>query len=158
MKRKTEYSSDYYLGKLVGQFIFHKYLPTLSIDMLKSPTVITVSDEEKAEVDRLHQLLSDSYEDGTEPPTKYGLKKTTEMAHKNWIGCINKLAEKYLPEKLHCRFEGIEVSNLKDFKDGLVDYLWNTDLSWYMPDDDFWVEVGKHSWFSEVILTRKIGS
>jgi hypothetical protein len=27
-----------------------------------------------------------------------------------------------------------------------------------MPEDDFWVEVGKHSWFSEVILTRKIES
>jgi hypothetical protein len=156
--RTQKNRADYYLGTLVGQIIFLRYLPTISVDSLQSPTVIDVSEDEKKEVDRLHQLLIESYEDDTKPETKWGVKKSTEIAHKNWIGVINKLAEKYLPQKLHCRFERIEISNITDFKNGLIDYLWNTDLSWYMPEDDFWVEVGKHSWFSEVILTRKIES
>jgi len=156
--RTQKNRADYYLGTLVGQIIFLRYLPTISVDSLQSPTVISVSEDEKKEVDRLHQLLGDAYYDDTKPETEWGVKKSTEIAHKNWIGEINKLAEKYLPHKLHCRFERIEISNIKDFKDGLIDYLWNTDLSWYMPEDDFWVEVGKHSWFSEVILTRKIES
>jgi hypothetical protein len=151
-------TADYYLGKLVGQLIFYTRLPTLNVDMLKSPTIIDVSEDETREVDRLHQLLIDTSEDDTKPETKWGVKKSTETAHKNWIGEINKLAEKYLPEKLHCRFERIEINNIKEFKDGLADYLWNTDLSWYRVEDDFWLEVGKSSWFSEVILTRKIES
>ena len=156
--RNQKKTADYYLGTLVGQIIFHLYLPTMNVDSLKSPKVINVNDEEKEEADRLHQLLSDSYSDGTQPETKYGVKKSTEIAHKNWINYIYKLAEKHLPEKLHCRFERIEVENLKEFRDGLTHYLWDTDLSWYMPEDDFWAEVGNHSWFSEVILTRRIGS
>ncbi len=158
VKIEYKHSSDYYLGTLVGQIIFYTKLPTLNVDTLKSPTVIDVSEDEKKEVDILNQLLIDTYEDDTKPETKWGVKKSTEIAHKNLIGEINKLAEKYLPQKLHCRFERIDIGNIKDFKDGLIDYLWNTDLSWYMPEDDFWVEVGTHSWFSEVILTRKIGS
>jgi hypothetical protein len=158
MKKTAKNSSDYYLGKLVGEIIYHTKLPTLNVDMLKSPTVIFVSEDEKKEVDRLHQLLSDAFYDDTKPETKWGVKKSYEIAHKNWISEIDKLAKKYLPEKLHCRFDRIELTNIKDFKDGLIDYLWDTDLSWYMPEDDFWVEVGKHSWFSEVILTRKIES
>jgi hypothetical protein len=151
-------TADYYLGKLVGEIIFLKYLPTMNVDSLKSPNVWNVSEEETKEVDRLHQLLIDSYDDDTKPETKWGVKKTTEIAHKNWLDAINKLAETYLPKKLHCRFERIEIGNIKDFKDGLIDYLWNTDLSWYMPEDDFWVTTTPHNWFSEVILTRKIGS
>jgi hypothetical protein len=156
--RTPKNTADYYLGKLVGQLIFYTRLPTLNVDMLKSPTIIDVSEDEKREVDRLHQLISDTYEDDTEPETKWGVKQSTEIAHKNWIGEINKLADKYLPEKLHYRFDRIEINNIKEFKDGLADYLWGTDLSWYRAEDDFWVEVGNSSWFSEVILTRKIES
>jgi hypothetical protein len=158
--RTQKNRADYYLGTLVGQIIFLRYLPTLNVDSLQSPTVIDVSEDEKKEVDRLHHSMNQTYYgyDITPEAAEFGVKKSTEIAHKNWIGEINKLAEKYLPQKLHCRFERIEISNIKDFKDGLIDYLWDTDLSWYMPEDDFWVEVGKHSWFSEVILTRKIES
>ena len=158
--RKQKKTADYYLGTLVGQIIFHLYLPTMNVDSLKSPKVINVSDEEKEEADRLQTILNETYYgyDITEEISKYGIKKATEIAHKNWINYIYKLAEKHLPEKLHCRFEKIEVENLKEFRDGLTHYLWDTDLSWYMPEDDFWVEIGNHSWFSEVILTRRIGS
>lgn len=153
MRGKVE-SPDYYLGILVGEIIYYKYLPTLSVDMLKSPTVIQVTEEETLEVERLNQYMSGVY---YHPHKDEKAAKTAHsLAHKKWIGYINTLAVKYLPQKLHCRFERIHVNNLDDFKDGLTTYLWNTDLSWYMPDDDFWLDVGKYSWFSEVVLTLRV--
>ena len=157
MRKRLE-TADYYLGKLVGEIIFLRYLPTLNVDSLQSLHVINVSEEEKAEADKLHDILRESYDDGTVSETKYGIKKSTEIAHKNWIDYIHKLEEKYLPEKIHCRFERIDVVNKYEFKEGIIEYLWNTDLSCYMPEDDFWVTTTPHSWFSEVIITRKIGS
>lgn len=158
MRQRQKKTADYYLGTLVGQIIFLKYLPTMNTDMLQSLHVIDVSEEDKAEVDRLHQILTDTYSDGTVPKTKYGMKESTEIAHKNWIDYINVLAEKYLPKKLECHFEKIKVGDFKEFKEGLTDYLWNTDLSWYMPEDDFWKETPDFSYRSTVILTLRIGS
>jgi hypothetical protein len=153
MRKRLE-TTDYYLGKLVGEIIYHKYLPTLNVDMLKSPTVIGVTEEERLEVERLNQIMSDTYYH------TYIDEKTAQtshsLAHKNWTGYINTLAVKYLPQKLHCRFERIDVVDMDEFKNGLREYLWDTDLSWYMPEDDFWVNVSKHSWFSEVVLTLKV--
>lgn len=156
MRQRLE-TADYYLGKLVGQIIYHLYLPTLSVNMLKSPTVIQVTEEETAEAERLNQLLNNTYYDAT-PKDKWGNKESTRIAHKNWIDYINELGRKYLPEKLHCRFERIDVVDMAEFKDGLREYLWNTDLSWYDVEDDFWVQTGKHSWFSEVVLTLRISN
>jgi hypothetical protein len=154
MKRKQ--TPDFYLGLLVGEIIFLRYLPTLEVDSLKSLHVVSVGEHEKLEADRLHQILNDTYNDGTNPETKWGVKKSTEIAHKNWMGYINGLAENYLPEKLHCRFTKIQVNDINEFKSGITEYLWNTDLSWYETEDDFWTPTPEHSWFSEVILTRKI--
>ena len=154
MRTRKKNSSDFYLGKLVGEIIFFRYLPTLNTDMLQSLHVVNVSDEEKAEADRLHQILTDTYGDGTVPKTKYGIKESTEIAHKNWLDYIYELGRKHLPEKLECHFEKIHITNLKEFKAGLTEYLWNTDLSWYMPEDDFWSETPDFSYRSTVILTR----
>jgi hypothetical protein len=147
-------TADYYLGKLVGEIIYFRYLPTLEVDMLKSPTVIEVTEEERLEVERLNQLMSDVYYH-TSIDEKTA-KTAHTLAHKNWMGYINTLAIKYLPQKLQCRFERIDVVNMDEFKDGLRGYQWDTDLSWYMPEDDFWVNVSKRSWFSEVVLTLKV--
>lgn len=156
MRQRLE-TADYYLGKLVGEIIYYKYLPTLSVDMLKSPKVVDVSEEETAESERLYQLLNDTYYDNT-PKDKWGHRETTSIAHKNWLNYINELARKYLPQKLHCRFERIDVVNMDEFKDGLREFLWNTDLSWYDVERDFWVQTGKHSWFSEVVLTLRVNN
>lgn len=149
------YSSDYYLGKLVGEIIYLRYLPTLNVDSLQSNNVINVSEEEKRKADYLHDILTATYSDGTKPKTKYGIKESTEVAHKKWINYVYTLGEKYLPKKLHCKFEKIKVLNIKEFKEGIEDYLWDTDLSWYIVDEDFWVDTHEHSWYSEVILTRE---
>lgn len=153
MRERLE-TADYYLGKLVGEIIYLRYLPTLDVDMLKSPTVIEVTEEERLEVERLNQIMSGTYYHTSKD------EKTTEtahsLAHKNWSGYIDTLAVKYLPQKLHCKFERTDVVNKDEFKDGLIEYLWNTDLSWYMPEDDFWGKTTKYSWFSEVILTLRV--
>jgi hypothetical protein len=144
---------EYYMGKLVGEIIYYKYLPTLNVDSLKSKIVIRVTDEEKEKCDTLHQILNDTYSDGMVSEIKYGIKKSTEVAHTNWIDYINELSKIYLPKKLECRFEKIEISDINQFKLGITDFLWDTDLSWYLPEDDFW-KTTNDRWASEVVLTR----
>jgi hypothetical protein len=147
-------TTDYYLGSLIGELIYYLYLPTLSVDCLKTRNVVEVSEDERIECDRLNQILSDTYSDDT-PKGPLGHRKTSEIAHANWIAYVHELGRKHLPEKLTCRFTKIEFKEIDDFFDGLEEYLWDTDLSWYMPNkDDFWVKTSEHAWFSEVILTR----
>lgn len=152
--RKENIGPNHYLGKLVSEIIYEKYLPTTNVDTLPSKHTVNVTPDEKAEADRLHNILNATYDDGTKPSTKYGIKESTSIAHKNWINHIDSLAKIYLPKKLQCRFDKIVVTNIIEFKEGLSDYLWDTDLSWYRVEDDFWVNTTKHSWYSEVILTR----
>jgi hypothetical protein len=153
--KKEKNSPDYYLGILVGEIIYQKYLPTMDVDMLHSKHVINVTPEEKAEADRLHDILNATYSDGT-PRDKWGHKESTSIAHKNWINYIYKLAKIHLPETLHCRFEKIAVNDMNEFKKGLNDYLWDTDLSWYKANDNLWVDTHEISYYSEVILTLDV--
>lgn len=150
--KKERVGPNYYLGTLVGEIIYQKYLPTMNVDVLHSKHVVNATPEEKAEADRLHNILTDTYSDDT-PSDKWGYKESSSIAHKNWIDYINSLAKIHLPEKLHCRFNRIVVTDMNEFKEGLTDYLWDTDLSWYKVKDDFWVETSKHAWFNEVVLT-----
>ena len=42
------------------------------------------------------------------------------------------------------------------FKEGLKDQLWDTDLSHYFPEDDFYREGHKEGWADHIILTLQI--
>lgn len=45
---------------------------------------------------------------------------------------------------------------MKEFKEGLYDRLWDSDLSWYFPEDDFFTPNVEYAWCSVIILTRRI--
>ena len=129
----------------------------MNVDMLKSKHVINVSDDELEEAERLNKSAMDSIGFRKEEISNQNVPASLiDSEFLKWLRYVNSLAEVYLPEKLTCRFERIEVKNIKKFKEGLTDYLWNTDLSWYLPDDDFWNPTSDWCLFSEVILTRKI--
>lgn len=144
-------SESYQLGLLVGEIIYIKYLPTLEVDMLKTSNVIKITEEDLCENNRLEKILESTYK------LNGGDGNSTE-AHKNWVEHVNMLAKKYLPEKLKCNVEQIQPSNMGEFKNGLRDYLWNTDLSWYMPNDDFFAPNHEYAWCSTITLTLKIGN
>jgi len=136
---------NYQLGKLAGEIIYEKYLPTLSTDMMHSPTVIEVTDEDDlAEQDRFRKLFDSA------------LGKESEFGkiHAQWLKFYKPLEKKYLPETLECRIEKIEPTDLDEFKKGLNDYLWNTDLSHYMAGDGFFLPNIEYAWCSTIVLSR----
>ena len=111
IKENEEYlqkvSMDWQLGFYVGQDIVHNYLPTLSTDMIHSRNVIQVNEED-------------------------GSKEKWELYFQH-----NKMLEKkYLPQILDTSFGLIRIDDMKKFKDGLIDSLWNCDMCSYNLDED----------------------
>jgi hypothetical protein len=146
-------SLDYIIGQLVGEIIYYKYLPTLEIDMLKTTNVINITNPKELEEnnqlnDNMTDIMRDVYNEYRD--------KLYSQAHSKWLEHTRMLAEKYLPEKLECRITQFEITNEEEFKKGLKHYLWDTDLSWYIPQDDFLKPNIEGAWCTTVVLTRSI--
>lgn len=144
---------NYYMGQLVGEIILIKYLPTLETDMIQTNKRVKVTNpEEYKENCRLDEILvtkMSSFED------EYS------KAHAAWLAHTNMLAKKYLPEKLECRVTQIEIADIDSFKEGINDYLWNCDVSWYVAKDNFLKSNinesgGINIWCTTIILTRTV--
>ena len=151
MRRPTD--PNYYMGQLVGEIILIKYLPTLETDMIETNKRVKVTDpEEYKENCRLDEILV----------TKMSSKDDEySEAHANWLAHTKMLAKKYLPEKLECRVTQIEITDIDSFKQGLDEYLWDCDVSWYVAKDDFLKSNtnengGINIWCTTIILTRTV--
>jgi hypothetical protein len=112
------------LGFYVGEYIYFRYLPTLSTDSLQSRKVIKVSDEDTVENQRLESewiksTKRDRSSDGVTEEWK------AYLAHNRMLG------EKYLPHYLKCHVPQVHIENIEEFKKGLINSLWNTDLCAY---------------------------
>ena len=137
---------NYQLGQYVGEHITRKYLPTLSTDMLKTYTIVEVSKED-AEIHRIvDQTLWKTDPRSTTRQEKFEVYKALN----------NELARKYLSEKLDCLVPKIYPTDMDVFKEGLKDQLWDTDLSHYLLEDDFYREGHKEGWADHIILTLQI--
>jgi hypothetical protein len=137
-------SLNYQLGLLAGSIIYEKYLPTLSTDMLRSNVVIEVSEEDTLEHDRFQKLFD----------SVLGNEEEYKKIHKEWMKFYTPMSKKYLPKTIECRIEKIKPTNIEQFKQGLNDYLWNTDLSHYLVEDEFFLPNVKYAWCSTIILTK----
>jgi hypothetical protein len=136
---------NFQLGILAGDTIYQKYLPTLSTDMLKTSTVIEVTDEsDLAEHNRLQKLMDNVI----------GRPELFGSVHKEWVVFYKPMSKKYLPKTIECLIEKIEPTDLEEFKKGLNAFLWDTDLSHYMAEDGFFLPNDKYAWCSIIILTR----
>jgi len=147
MKREPNFKDlNYQLGQYVGEHITRKYLPTLSTDMLKTYTIVEVSKED-AEIHRIaDEALWKTDPRSTDRQEKFEVYKALN----------NKLAKKYLSEKLECMIPKIYPTDMNTFKEGLKDQLWNTDLSHYLPQDDFYQVGHEMGWADHIILTLQI--
>ena len=137
---------NYQLGMYVGEFITFKYLPTLSTDSLKTHTEIQVSREDYERHKIVDEVLWKTDPRSTDRQQKFEVYKARN----------NELARKYLKEKIHCQVPKIYLTNLDIFKKGLKDQLWDTDLSHYFPEDDFYKQGHELGWADYIILTLKI--
>ena len=140
---------NYQLGMYVGEHITRKYLPTLSTDALKTYNEIQVSEEDA----QRHKLADEALMKTYNHKWRTGDSKKEFEVFK---ALNNELAKKYLPEKLDCLVPKIYPTDMDTFKEGLKDQLWDTDLSHYFPEDDFYREGHKEGWADHIILTLQI--
>jgi hypothetical protein len=126
---KKKLTLEYQLGYYVGLEIVHRYLPTLSTDMLQSRTVIEVSEEDTLENERLDTEWYSTTTHGGEwnGVDENGNKEKWELYHQH-----NKMLErKYLPNPLECYMSLLNVQNMDEFKKGLRFALWDCDMCSY---------------------------
>lgn len=127
MKKKSETQKTLamQLGYFVGQYIVDRYLPTLSVDIIKTFNNISVTWAEGEEYRRLGNV--------------YDSTKTKE-SWKEYREYSKKLELKYFPETLFCylyfKLE-IKASDVEEFKKGVICSLWNSDVCSYSikPED-----------------------
>lgn len=134
---------SYQLGRYVGEYIVALYLPTLSVDMIHSRSVIDVSDEETSEYERLEKAWQPVFDD-TNPESE---EWTAYRAYHH------SLAKKYLKPKLEILVPKVYPQDMEMFKEGLEGAIWDCDFSWYNVGDDFFRQTFEGAWCSEIILT-----
>ena len=140
---------NYQLGLYVGEYITRRFLPTLSTDMLKTYTIVEVSEEDAERHKVVNEALIKTYKWS-------GGDDNSEEAFEVYKALNNELARKYLSEKLECMVPKIYPTNMDTFKEGLKDQLWDTDLSHYFPEDDFYKQGHEMGRADYIILTLKI--
>ena len=140
---------NYQLGLYVGEYITRRFLPTLSTDMLKTHTIVEVSEEDAERHRIVDEALVKTYDWS-------GDQGDTKEAFAIYKALNEELAKKYLSEKLDCLVPKIYPTDMDVFKEGLKDQLWDTDLSHYFPEDDFYREGHRQGWADHIILTLQI--
>lgn len=129
IERKKSQSLESQLGIYVGEYIIENYLPTLSTDMIRTRNCIIVSEEDSVE----NKRLSDEWFE----TTCYGKNwnKEDENGDKEkWEQYLNHnkmLDKKYLPHKLTCHINPLNIEKVDEFKKGLIYSLWNCDCCSY---------------------------
>ncbi len=129
----------YQLGTYVGEYIINKYLPTLSIDYIHTNKNIVVTCAEGDEYRRLNDVWFNKR------PNDASVEWNALKKHENM------LYDKYLPKTLECRIPFLCVNeyNIEDFKNGLIEVLWDCDCCNYkIGSDDIIIEKEK------IVLTR----
>jgi hypothetical protein len=150
MRREPDFKDlNYQLGMYVGEHITFKYLPVLSTDVLKTYTEIQVSKEDARRHKSVNEALLRTRKWNS------GDGNSTE-AFEVYKALNNELARKYLSEKLDCLVPKVYPTDMDKFREGLMDQLWDTDLSHYLPEDDFYQVGHEMGWADHIILTLKI--
>jgi hypothetical protein len=132
MERKTV---EYQLGEYVGEYIYFKYLPTLSTDMLLTRNVITVSEEDT----NAHNILNEKW-----------YKSKSKEDWDNLQEHYKFLKEKYLPKELVCSIPKIDVNNMDELLDGMIMSLWDCDICHYSLNRSDVIIENTYDWFTEI--------
>lgn len=112
------------LGWFVGEYIIENYLPTISVDDINTKTVIQCT---IGEADKIKHLTDVWF-------GLYNVDEKSVKSKESWNNLLSyrtELESKYLPKELKCHTLKIKPTNVKKFKDGLADALWNCDICHY---------------------------
>jgi hypothetical protein len=136
---------NYQLGLYVGEHIVMKYLPTLSIDGLKSNVVIDVTPEEAAEHERLNQEWFSHY-----------MADDCQQRFKLLRDYADSLVIKYLKPELKVMVPKVYPLNMEKFKKGVEQSIWDCDMSHYVLAEDFFEQTIDGAWCSYIKLKLNI--
>lgn len=145
----------YQLGWYVGEQIVDKFLPTLNVDMCTTRRVTAVTPEEETECKRLDELWFSK-----RMASENRGKTDNSECEDEWkaLRAYHEMLEaKYLPSTLECNFQLLNITpeNMKEFKDGLSNSLWDCDRSHYSTNvDDIIVQADADGWYTSIILKR----
>lgn len=129
IEQKNKLTLEYQLGYYVGLEIVHRYLPTLSTDMLQTRNVIEVSEEDSLENERLDTewYVTTRHGGKWNGVDENGDKEKWNLYHQH-----NKMLEKkYLPNPLKCHMDILNIQDMDEFKKGLRVALWDCDMCSY---------------------------
>lgn len=119
-QKRIEYtknlSLEYQLGWYVGEYIYRRYLPTLSTDPLQTNIIIPVNEEDTKTINQLESVW---------------FKNETDEAWKAYRKFDVYLQDKYLPAVLECHLSPLNIPNINEFKEGLSFMLWGCDCCSY---------------------------
>lgn len=138
---------DFELGFDVGDQIYIAYLPTLSTDMLKTRRVIEVTNQELVST---HNKFEEEFKTAIlNPDTSRNYKDI----HKEHMIFYRKIIETYLPKRITC---AVSLSHLPTdiniFIKGLNAYLYDTDLSHYLAEEDLNTHITKDNYHDDELL------
>lgn len=124
----TSLTSEFQLGGYVGKHIVNRYLPTLSTDGIQSGKTIKVSEEDFAENKKLGEewFSTGSYGEKNNRNVKENKEKWKLYYEHNKM-----LSKKYLPNPLICHIDVLNIRDVDEFKKGLIQTLWNSDICSY---------------------------
>lgn len=118
----------YTLGLIVGDYIIATSLPTLSTDLLKTRTVIEVSEELTKEWKKREENWWSNLDEDK--------KNGNKIFYENLDWYKKNIEEKYLNDELLVHCDRIErILDKQSFIGGLNEALWDSDLSHYKAVD-----------------------
>jgi hypothetical protein len=152
LKARAALTLAYQLGFYVGEEIVHRYLPTLSVDMIRTNKNISVTCAEGDECRRLNNVWYAKRMASRDDDNKSSEKEWNELRAYHEM-----LEEKYLPKTVRCSFQLLNITeeHMEEFKKGVGDSLWDCDCSHYSTrPEDIEVKADEDGWFTEIILKR----
>lgn len=130
MREPRTNTLEYNLGYYIGEYIFYRYLPTISIDMIHSGKVIKVMDEEAKYFELLERRWFD--DDETARKDEYWNALTAFR---------REMESEYLPKEFTARLNALNLTDEKEFRMGLVNSLWDCDICHYsLKQEDITIE------------------
>lgn len=121
IEHKNNLTAEWQLGYYVGENIVHDDLPTISVEA-GTRKEIPVSLEDELEYKRTEENWYNK--------TQHGKVKADDE-WKVYQDCRKRLIKKYLPNPLKCYVGILNIHNMEDFKNGLINSLWNSDVCNY---------------------------
>lgn len=155
LKARASLSLISQLGRYVGEDIVRKYLPTLSVDAIHTPTNISVTCAEGDECRRLEDVWFSKRAEYRRDDDKGS--KASEKEWEALRAYHEMLEEKYLPKTVECYFSCLNISerNMKKFKEAISVALWDCDCSHYSVDPkDIDVKVDDDGYFTTITLKK----